>query len=256
MWSPSDYLAFADERTRPFRELLARISVESPRRVADLGCGPGNATALLAHRWPDAVVEASDNSPDMVAAARAAGLDATVLDVRDWVPSSDTDVVVSNATLQWVPEHRELLARWPGQLPDGAVIAVQMPGNFDAPSHRIIRDLATSDAWAPRLPTLELRHANAVDDPEQYADLLAARGCAVDAWETTYVQQLGGARPVLDWVSGTALTPIFDLLDEKGQGEFRDDLAPLLADAYPARPDGTTVFPFRRVFVVAVVRNG
>ncbi|MGB3771808.1 MAG: trans-aconitate 2-methyltransferase [Rhodococcus sp. (in: high G+C Gram-positive bacteria)] len=253
MWNPADYLSFADHRNRPFVELTARIFATEPRRIVDLGCGPGNSTATLADRWPNAVVDAIDSSPDMVAAARANGVSAAVLDVREWSPTADTDIVVANAALQWIPEHRELLARWPAQLSDGAVIAVQMPGNFDAPSHRIIRELATTTRWAERLASAELRPADAVDDPAKYVELMTSRGCSVDAWETTYIQRLAGTDPVLDWVSGTALTPIYDVLDADERDEFRADLAPRLTAAYPPGQDGVTSFPFRRVFVVAVV---
>ncbi|MBC2642385.1 MULTISPECIES: trans-aconitate 2-methyltransferase [unclassified Rhodococcus (in: high G+C Gram-positive bacteria)] len=254
MWDPDKYLAFADHRGRPFFELLSRVDARSPRRVVDLGCGPGNLTVSLAERWPDTVLEASDSSPDMVAAARERGLDAERQDVRDWTPKPDTDVVVSNATLQWVPEHRELLCRWPTQLTPGAWIAVQVPGNFDAPSHAVVRDLAGSERWSRSLPDLPFREGAVVDEPATYAGLLADAGCAVDAWETTYVQQLTGENPVLEWITGTALRPVKDALSAQDWDRFRTELVPLLDEAYPRRPDGTTFFPFRRIFVVAQVQ--
>ncbi|AII08888.1 trans-aconitate 2-methyltransferase [Rhodococcus opacus] len=254
MWDPDKYLAFADHRGRPFYELLSRVDARSPRRVVDLGCGPGNLTVSLAERWPDAVLEASDSSPEMVEAARERGLDAGRQDVRDWTPKPDTDVVVSNAALQWVPEHRELLRRWPTQLPSGAWIAVQVPGNFDAPSHTIVRDLARSERWSGSLPDVPFRESKVVDDPTGYAGLLADAGCAVDAWETTYVQQLTGENPVLEWITGTALRPVKDALSAPEWDRFREELVPLLDEAYPRRPDGSTFFPFRRIFVVAQVQ--
>ncbi|MFC9767441.1 trans-aconitate 2-methyltransferase [Rhodococcus jostii] len=254
MWDPNKYLAFADHRGRPFYELLSRVDARSPRRVVDLGCGPGNLTVSLAERWPGAVLEASDSSPEMVEAARERGLDAGRQDVRDWTPKPDTDVVVSNAALQWVPEHRELLRRWPTQLPSGAWIAVQVPGNFDAPSHTIVRDLAGSERWSRSLPDVPFRASTVVDDPTDYAGLLADAGCAVDAWETTYVQQLTGENPVLEWITGTALRPVKDALSAPEWDRFREELVPLLDEAYPRRPDGSTFFPFRRIFVVAQVQ--
>ncbi|RZL79248.1 MAG: trans-aconitate 2-methyltransferase [Rhodococcus sp. (in: high G+C Gram-positive bacteria)] len=254
MWDPDKYLAFADHRGRPFYELLSRVDARSPRRVVDLGCGPGNLTVSLAERWPDAVLEASDSSPEMVEAARERGLDASRQDVRDWTPKPDTDVVVSNAALQWVPEHRELLRRWPNRLPSGAWIAVQVPGNFDAPSHAIVRDLAGTERWSRSLADIPFRESKVVDDPVEYAGLLADAGCAVDAWETTYVQQLTGENPVLEWITGTALRPVKDALPAQEWDRFRTELVPLLDEAYPRRPDGTTFFPFRRIFVVAQVQ--
>lgn len=251
MWDPSKYLAFADHRSRPFFDLVGRIAAEAPRRVVDLGCGPGNLTEALAGRWPSATVEASDSSPEMVAAARERGIDATVLDVRDWRPRSDTDVVVSNAVLQWVPGHEELLTGWASQLPSGAWLAFQVPGNFGAPSHVRVRELAASPRWRDRLESLVLREDDAVLDPEGYASLLSDAGCAVDAWETTYLQRLTGDDPVLEWVTGTALRPIRTALSDVDWAEFRAELAPVLRAEYPRRADGTTWFPFRRVFVVA-----
>ena len=251
MWDPSKYLAFADHRSRPFFDLVGRIAAEAPRRVVDLGCGPGNLTEALAGRWPAATVEASDSSPEMVAAARERGIDATVLDVRDWRPEPDTDVVVSNAVLQWVPGHDELLTGWASQLPSGAWLAFQVPGNFGAPSHVRVRELAASPRWRDRLESLVLREDDAVLDPEGYASLLSDAGCAVDAWETTYLQRLTGDDPVLEWVTGTALRPIRTALSDVDWAEFRAELAPVLRAEYPRRADGTTWFPFRRVFVVA-----
>lgn len=251
MWDPTKYLTFADHRSRPFFDLVGRITADAPRRVVDLGCGPGNLTAALAQRWPAARIEASDSSPEMVAAARERGIDASVLDVREWQPSPDTDVVVSNAVLQWVPGHEELLARWVKQLPHGAWLAFQVPGNFGAPSHVRVRELAASPRWRDRLESLVLREDDAVLDPEGYAGLLSDAGCAVDAWETTYLQRLTGDDPVLEWVTGTALRPIRNALSDADWAEFRAELAPLLRVDYPQREDGTTWFPFRRVFVVA-----
>ncbi|GAB3431954.1 trans-aconitate 2-methyltransferase [Actinophytocola sediminis] len=253
MWDPGKYLDFADHRSRPFFDLVARVGAEAPRRVADLGCGPGNLTESLVSRWPSAVVEARDSSPEMVAAARARGLAAEVGDVREWSPRPDTDVVVSNAVLQWVPGHEKLLARWVGQLRSGAWLAFQVPGNFAAHSHTEARALVATDTWRDRLEPVVLREEDAVLDPDGYAALLADLGCAVDAWETTYLQRLTGADPVLEWVTGTALRPIRAALDAESWQEFRAQLAPRLRARYPTRADGTTWFPFRRVFAVARV---
>ncbi|ULE34403.1 trans-aconitate 2-methyltransferase [Mycobacterium sp. IDR2000157661] len=252
MWNPDVYLGFADERGRPYVDLLARVRADAPRRVVDLGCGPGNLTMTLAQRWPDAVIEAWDSSVQMVDAARERGLDADVGDVRDWRPQPGTDVVVSNATLHWVPEHRRLLVEWAGRLAPGAWIAMQVPGNFDAPSHLAVQSLAQRARWAKALQGLTFGD-DPVDGATGYAGLLTDAGCTVDAWETTYVHVLTGEHPVLDWISGTALRPIRSMLDDADWADFRSELTPLLAAAYPRRVDGTTFFPFRRIFVVAQV---
>lgn len=251
MWDPVKYLDYADLRGRPFYDLIGRIGAAAPRRVVDLGCGPGNLTVSLRERWPSATLEASDSSPEMVQAARAAGLDAQVLDVHDWKPAPDADVVVTNAVLQWVPDHRELLKRWIGQLPSGAWFGMQVPGNFGAPSHTLVRELAATPSWAPQLESLVFRDHGVVGEPQEYGDLFADAGCVADAWETTYVQRLAGENAVLEWITGTALRPIKAALDEASWQRFRSELAPRLNEAYPPRGDGTTWFRFRRIFAVA-----
>jgi trans-aconitate 2-methyltransferase len=253
VWDPEKYLDYADLRARPFHDLIARIGAAAPRRVVDLGCGPGNLTLELRKRWPDAVLECGDSSPEMVEAARSRGLDASLLDVRDWTPAPDTDVVVSNAVLQWVPGHESLLRRWVSELPPGAFVAVQVPGNFTAPSHALTRELAASPAWSSRLADVVLREDDAVLSPLGYANLLADAGCGVDAWETTYVQPLRGPRAVLEWITGTALRPVRAALSDLEWEQFRAELAPRLDEAYPTRADGTTWFEFRRLFFVARV---
>jgi trans-aconitate 2-methyltransferase len=253
VWNPDTYLAFADHRGRPFFDLLGRVGADHPRRVVDLGCGPGNLTVTLAQRWPGAVVQAWDSSPEMVAAARERGLDARVGGIEQWSPEPDTDVVISNAALQWVPAHRQLLLQWAAQLASGSWIAFQVPGNFDSPSHQAVREVARRPRFADALQDMPFREADVVDAPEQYAGLLTDVGCSVDAWETTYTHQLTGDTPVLDWITGTALTQVKGRLSEEDWKRYQEEIIPLLAEAYPRRADGITFFPFRRVFVVAQV---
>lgn len=253
MWNPDVYLAFADHRGRPFFDLLSRVAAREPRRVVDLGCGPGNLTETLGGRWPGATIEAWDSSAEMVDAARARGVAAQVGDVRDWTPAPDTDVVVSNATLQWVPGHPELVVRWAGELAAGSWIAFQVPGNFDAPSHQAVRDLARQPRWSELLRDFPFRDSDVVKSADGYAGSLTDAGCSVDAWETTYVHELAGENPVLEWITGTALRPVRSALDDTQWQQFRTELIPALDAAYPVRPDGKTFFPFRRVFVVAQV---
>jgi trans-aconitate 2-methyltransferase len=254
VWDPATYLCFGDHRARPFHDLLARVAAREPRRVADIGCGPGTLTAELARRWPDAQLEAIDSSSEMVVAARERGTPAELGDADSWRPAPGTDVVVCNAVLQWVPGHGELLRRWVHALPAGAWLAVQVPGNFAAPSHTEVRRLAAEPRWRG---LLDLRGADAVLEPGGYAALLAATGAEVDVWETTYLHRLTGSDPVLDWITGTALRPVRASLTSSEWIEFRDEPAPRLRAAYPTGADGVTWFPFRRVFAVArVVRGG
>jgi trans-aconitate 2-methyltransferase len=248
-WDPALYRSFDDHRSRPFHDLVARVGATAPRRVVDAGCGPGHLTSVLGARWPGAVVEAFDASPDMVDAARANGVDAVVRDVVDWTPEPDTDVVVANAVLQWEPTHPQLMRRWADALPAGGWLAVQVPGNFDAPSHVLTRELAAAPPWRN---AVTLRGTETVRDPAGYAELLAPVA-QVDAWETTYLQRLTGDDPVLRWISGTALRPVRDALDDAAYAAFVAELAPRLRAAYPPSVDGSTWFPFRRIFVVAQV---
>jgi len=250
MWDPETYLTFGDQRARPFHDLLARVRAHSPRRVVDLGCGPGTLTSLLARRWPQAQLEALDSSAEMVAAARERGVPAELGDVRAWSPGPDVDVVVCNAVLQWVPGHDALLRRWLAGLSPNAWLALQVPANLAAPSHAEVRRLAAEPRWCQ---LLDLREPDAVFEPAGYAALLTTRESEVDVWETTYLHQLRGTDPVLDWITGAALRPVRAALSEQEWSAFRAELAPRLRAAYPAGADGVTWFPFRRIFVVVQV---
>jgi trans-aconitate 2-methyltransferase len=255
MWDTTQYLRFGGERSRPFFDLLSRVEAAKPGFVVDMGCGPGNLTAALAERWPSATVVGVDSSPEMIEAAQgrvkpadAPGLSFMRDDVRHWKPQALPDVIVCNAVLQWVPEHRELLADWAGWLADGGWLAVQVPGNFEQPSHTLLRELAGSPRWRPLLGDVNLTRQSA--DPADYAELLAQAGCEVDAWETTYLHILHGADPVLEWIKGTGLRPVLAVLDAEQAADFLAEYGELLRVAYPPRPFGT-VLPFRRIFAVA-----
>jgi trans-aconitate 2-methyltransferase len=271
MWDATLYLRFGGERARPFFDLLARAGAELPGYVVDMGCGPGNLTALLAERWPSATVCGVDNSPQMIEAARqfapavtlrssassgsgsaltshAPGLSFMLDDIRHWEPQSLPDVIISNAVLQWVSGHRELLVRWADLLAHHGWLAFQVPGNFDQPLARILREMAASARWRPLLRDVELNRQSA--DPADYAELLARAGCEVDAWETTYVHILPGDDPVLEWYKGTGLRPVLAALDADRAEDFLAEYGTRLRQAYPPSSFGT-VFPFRRVFAVA-----
>lgn len=250
IWDPTTYLQFSDERSRPFFDLLARVQTTTARRVVDLGCGPGQLTATLARRWPEADVVGVDSSVAMVERAQEHATDRVsfaVADVRDWRPDPVVDVLVSNAALQWVPGHRELLPRLvAGLAPDGW-LAFQVPGNFDQPSHRLLHDLAADPRFASATAGLE---APAAFDAGSYLADLHALGCTVDAWETNYLHVLSGPDPVFRWISGTGARPVLQALSENQRPEFEAEYRQLLRQAYPEQPFGT-VLPYRRVFVVA-----
>jgi trans-aconitate 2-methyltransferase len=258
-WDPEQYLQFAAERARPFSDLLARVGAEDPSFVADLGCGPGNLTRDLAARWPRATVEGIDSSPEMIGAAESAGTDPrvtfTVADVRDWEPAEPVDVLVSNATLQWVPGHLDLLPRLVETVRPGGWLAFQVPANSADPSHTAMTEVATSNRWAAAFEGRD-RARSAVAEPQTYLEVLADLGCAVDVWETTYLHVLAGDDAVVRWTSGTGLRPYLQALSSADDREaFLAEYRALVGRAYPQRPWGT-VLPFRRVFVVAQVGGG
>lgn len=251
-WDPERYLTYADERGRPFVDLLARIAHPRPGRVVDLGCGPGNLTALLATRWPRADVVGLDSSPQMIEAARRdiPGIDFAVADVRGWEPAAPVDVLVSNATLQWLPEHLDLLPRLVAGVTPGGWFGFQVPGNFAEPSHSIRRDLAAEPRYAAHTAGVAVPSSH---DASTYYEVLAGLGCVVDAWETTYLHVLSGPDPVFTWVSGTGARPTLQALPDDLRPGFEAEFKARLRAAYPTREDGTVVLPFRRVFVVAQV---
>jgi trans-aconitate 2-methyltransferase len=253
MWDPDQYRHFGDERSRPFFDLLARVAAKDPAVVVDLGCGPGTLTAELARRWPAAEVRGVDSSPQMIEAAQAlpaasgGRLSFALGDVRDWEPDGRVDVIVSNAVLQWVPGHLQVLARWASFLNEGGWLAIQVPGNFDQPSHTVLREMAGSPRWRSLLAGAPLNRSEA--SPAEFLDVLAGEGFDVDAWETTYLHVLHGENAVVDWYKGTALRPVLAALDSGQAAEFLAEYRKRIAGVYPAAPYGTP-FPFRRVFAV------
>lgn len=253
-WDPSKYIEFGNHRDRPFHDLVGRVQASHPRKVVDLGCGPGKLTATLTDRWPGARVVGIDSSADMLSKAESLAKDTAQLsfqlgDIAQWEPDADTDVVVTNAALQWVPGHQEMVFAWLRDLKPGAWFAMQVPGNFTSPSHALMRGLAESPRWSPRLSGV-LRHDGAVGSPADYLGIMLDAGCTADAWETTYQQVLTGEDPVLEWVRGTGLRPVLAALSAEEAADFEQEYAAMLREAYPATKHGT-VFPFRRIFAVA-----
>lgn len=249
-WEPDRYLQFSDERLQPAIDLLNRISLAQSERIVDLGCGAGNVTRLLTQRWPEADITGLDSSPEMLDRARRVLPTARfeLSGVEHWEPDGPPDLLFSNAALHWVGDHSSLFPRLLDSLSPGGVLAVQMPGNFEAPSHRLIRELAASPAWAGKLGPGRM---GAVLPMADYQHILAPRCTRLSLWETTYWQSMSGPAPVLDWLRGTTLIPYLAPLDDVTRAAFLAELGASLAAAYPADATGTTLFPFRRIFILA-----
>ncbi len=262
-WDPGQYHKFSDHRRRPAVELLARVPPAEPSLAVDLGCGSGEVTRLIAERWPGAAVQGIDHSPDMIARARA-GDDAgeavrvewVEADIADWSPPSPPGLVYANASLQWMDGHETLFPRLFRSLAPGGVLAVQMPRSRETRSHLLMHEvLADAGPGGAPIGPEPLRREIArrwVLGPEAYFDLLAADATRLDIWTTEYLQVLEGEDPVLEWVSGTGLRPILNGLAGEERDRFLARYRPALREAYPRRPDGTTLYPFPRLFIVAV----
>lgn len=250
-WDPGKYLQFADERGRPFVDLVSRIRSDA-RIVVDLGCGPGQLTPVLRQRWPEAHITGLDSSVEMIALATATNDDPltryAVGDAAGWKPEQPVDVLVSNAMLQWIPGHADLLSPWTEQIAPGGALAFQLPGNFDAPSHRLLWETAARPAYVGFTSALGPRAAAL--DPAEYLARLSRPGWEVDAWETTYLHVLQGDDPVFEWISGTGARPVLQSLPDGVREEFVAEFQAALREAYPRQEFGT-VLPFRRIFVVA-----
>jgi trans-aconitate 2-methyltransferase len=252
-WDPQQYLRFTGQRLRPALDLIARIPIEHPQSLADLGCGTGNVTCILRSRWPHARITGVDASPQMLAEASKADVDVaweqTELDA--WNPAAKCDLVFSNAALHWLDDHPALFVRLAAIVADGGVLAVQMPRNFAAPSHTLMHDLASSPPWRDALAGL-LRPLPVLE-PAAYYKLLAPLARAIDIWETEYLQILEGENPVAEWTKGTWLAPLLAALAPGPRAAFEAEYRQRVARAYRRGPDGKTLFPFRRLFIVAVL---
>jgi trans-aconitate 2-methyltransferase len=258
-WNPNQYLKFAEERTQPCRDLVARVCVPHPRRVIDLGCGPGNSTAVLMERWPEAEFTGLDSSAGMIERARQehphhrwiAG------DIAEWAAETGTDgdgqfdVVFSNAAMQWVDDHAVVYPRLLSRVAPGGALAIQIPGNIDALPHRLMRELAASPAWSHWFPPGKLRewHHHEI---EFYYDVMAPQAARLGLWVTGYLHILPDAQAIVEWYRGTGLRPFLELLETDADRErFAGDYLELLRPHFMPRAAGGVLFPFRRIFLVA-----
>lgn len=251
-WDPQLYLQFATERTQPAVDLIARIRLPQPARIIDIGCGPGNSTAMLRQRWPDAQITGLDSSPEMLAvAAQNYPSEEWVLeDAASWQPEHAFDLVFSNAALQWVPDHQAVFPRLFGQVAPGGALAIQVPAHYDSPVHRVALDVAQAGAWRQRLerPSQALTH----EAPAFYYRLLRPTAAQIDMWETEYYHVVEQPEDIVTWFRGTGLRPFLEALESDQQrAQFEQSVLEGYRQAYPRQPDGRVLFPFRRLFVVA-----
>ena len=252
-WDPDIYLAFAGPRFRPVLDLVQRITHAAPRRVVDLGCGTGGAVALMQRRWPDAEITGVDSSPDMLARARDDVADATWIeaDVADWSPDRAVDVIFSNAAFHWLDDHDRLFPRLLGMLAPGGQLAVQMPRNYHAPGLALVNETALDGPWRARLAAVV--RPVPVHEPAFYWRLLRPLAAELDIWESDFIHVLDGDNPVADWTKGAWMAPLLAALDEPERSAFEAEYRRRVALAYPKESDGSTLFSFRRLFLVASV---
>jgi trans-aconitate 2-methyltransferase len=253
-WSAQQYTTFEQERTRPVRDLVAAIAEMPDRAVqyaVDLGCGPGNSTEVLARRFAGATVTGLDNSEDMLEAARQRmpGVAFELADIATWAPPRPVDVILANASLQWLPDHDRLYPHLARQLAPGGSLAIQTPDNLEEPAHRLAREVAASGPWAGTIGAV--RHP-ARHSADHYYALLRPHCSSVDVWRTTYFHPLaGGHQAVVEWFKGSALRPFVAPLDEAQKAGFYAAYLQAISQAYPALDDGTVLLPFPRLFIVA-----
>ena len=250
IWDPIRYLQFADDRSRPFIDLVGRVEGD-PHAIVDLGCGPGHLTAVLRARWPDAEILGVDSSAEMIDKAVADNADPAasyeLADASTWSPREPVDLVISNALFQWVPGQLEVIERLSASVARGGTFALQVPNNYASPSHVLLHEISSREPYASHTEGL---HDDRATPPEAYLDLFSRLGWSTDVWETTYLHVLDGDNPVFDWISGTGARPILQALPDHLRAEFFAEYKTALREAYPRKPWGT-VFPFERVFAVA-----
>jgi trans-aconitate 2-methyltransferase len=248
-WDASQYLKFSEERTRPCRDLAARVSIDSPHRIIDLGCGPGNSTQVLAARWPNAELTGLDNSADMIAQARAEHPDRrwVTADIAEWAAGEDShSLVFTNAALQWLPDHARLFPRLMAHVATGGALAVQMPGNWDSAAHRLMRNVAA------QFPATENAREWFTHNLGFYYDALSPHATRLDLWATEYIHVMDGPEEIVAWYKGTGMRPFLDALSNaEDRRRFLDIYLNAIRDAYPPHEDGRVLFPFRRIFLVA-----
>jgi trans-aconitate 2-methyltransferase len=251
-WNARQYIMFEQERTRPVKDLLAAVPMGNLRRAIDLGCGPGNSTEVLVKLAPSATISGIDSSPDMITAARKRlpSVQFEVADLGYWQNSEPYDLILANAVLQWLPDHRTLFPKLLSQLAPGGTLAIQIPDNLNEATHRLMREVSVNGPWAEKTANVQREPMHAA---EWYYALLKPHCSQLDIWRTTYYHSLSGIDAIIEWVKGTGLRPFLAPLDTDETEKFLASYRRAIAQAYPTQKDGSVLLPFPRLFIVATV---
>ncbi|RZL08728.1 MAG: trans-aconitate 2-methyltransferase [Pedobacter sp.] len=251
-WSASQYSKFEQERNRPIKDLIAQIKLSAVNRAVDIGCGPGNSTELLAASFPDAILSGIDSSPDMIAAAksRLPNVSFSVADITSWKDEGPYDIILANASLQWIPDHQTVFPALINKLSAGGVLAVQMPDNFEEPAHQLMRHIASKGPWKDKLANSSKRIGR--ETAVWYYEQLQHKVSSLDIWRTTYFHPMaGGAKDIVEWFKGTGLRPFLDPLAQEERNEFIAAYTEGISKAYPINSDGSILLPYPRLFILA-----
>lgn len=252
VWDADQYLKFQRERTQPAIDLAARVRLETPERIVDVGCGPGNSTAVLANRFPQAELSGLDSSIEMLKTARQSHPEIHWFqaDLASWKPEEKYDLLFSNAVLQWVPDHKAIFPRLMSFLKPHGALAVQLPAHYDSPLHRCVVEVSQLPGWHDQ--TAEARQALGCESCSFYYDLLSPLSEEIDLWETKYIHIMESVESILEWFRGTGLRPYLEALpDDRERARFEAELLERYQATYPIQENGKVLFPFRRLFIVA-----
>ncbi len=252
-WSAKQYLKFEDERTRPPRDLLAQVPLARPRRVVDLGCGPGNSTELLGERYPQSEVAGLDSSPDMLRKARERLPNCKFIeaDIATWQPEPGTDLIFGNAVMQWLPDHPAIMRRLLEGVASGGVLAIQMPDNTREPALRFQREVGESGPWRDH-PEVKAAPRDDLPSVDDYYDLLRPACSHLDIWHIVYNHVMASPAAITEWFKGSSLQPFLSPLDAATREQFLAAYTKKIVGAYKPRHDGKVLLRFPRLFILAV----